>query len=441
MPLRILDYSTLGDADRARLLERAYQQDEQALETARSILARVRSEGKSAVLALTEQYDGARMSDLLVSSEEWKAADAVAPEIQEAFSRAHRNIQEFHKVQKDALEGRSAVIDGTELGFRYVPVETAAMYVPGGKASYPSSVLMGLVPAVQAGVQNRIVITPPDKEGRVLPEVLYCARLAGATAILKAGGAQGIAAAAFGRSAPGVTVPPAQVVVGPGNRYVTAAKVLLSSTGIVRIDLPAGPSEVLVIADHTANPEYAAADLLSQAEHGEDSMAVLVCTSEAFAREVSSWIARGFEERPARRAMKETSIRQHSYALVVKSIEEAVEFSNLFAPEHLELCVQDPEAVLRRITSAGSVFLGNYAPVALGDYYSGTNHILPTGRAGLAYSGLGVETFMRRITFQHPTRESLKNALDPIMVMSRVEGLEFEHGHSVAVRFRENGKS
>lgn len=419
------------------LLERAYQQDEQALETARSVLARVRLEGKAAVLALTEQYDGVRLSDLLVTAEEWKAADSVDAAVREAFAKAHGNIQAFHRVQKDALDERTAVIDGTTLGFRYVPVETAALYVPGGKASYPSSVLMGLVPAVQAGVKNRIVITPPDKNGHVLPEVLYCAQLAGATAVLKAGGAQGIAAAAWGSAAPGIDLPAAQVVVGPGNRYVTAAKVLLASTGTVRIDLPAGPSEVLVIADDSASAEYVAADLLSQAEHGEDSMAVLVCTSEAFAREVSAWIARGFEERPARRSMKETSIRQHSYALIVKSMEEAVEFSNLFAPEHLELCVENPEEMLRRITSAGSVFLGHYAPVALGDYYSGTNHVLPTGRAGLAYSGLGVETFMRRITFQHPTKESLRKAFEPIQVMSRVEGLEFEHGHSVAVRFKD----
>lgn len=440
MPLRILDYSTLGGAEKARLLERAYQQDDQAMQTARAILARVSAEGKAAVLALTEQYDGVRMQDLLVSEEEWNAAE-VSPEIKEAFALAHRNIEAFHRLQKDALQEYRAVIDGTTLGFRYVPVETAALYVPGGKASYPSSVLMGLVPAVQAGVKNRIVITPPDREGKVLPEVLYCARLAGATAILKAGGAQGIAAAACGNNAPGIPLPPAQVVVGPGNRYVTAAKVLVSSTGTVRIDLPAGPSEVLVIADETANAEYTAADLLSQAEHGEDSMAVLVCTSEAFAREVSSWIARGFEERPARRSMKETSIREHSYALIVRSIDEAVEFSNLFAPEHLELCVKNPEAILQRITSAGSVFLGNYAPVALGDYYSGTNHVLPTGRAGLAYSGLGVETFMRRITFQYPTRESLKKSLRPILLMSQVEGLEFEHGHSVAVRFKDEEQS
>jgi len=437
MPLRILDYATLGTPERARLLKRAYQQDQQALETARSVLGRVRLEGKAAVLALTEQFDGVRLTELLVSTEEWKAADSVDSSIKDAFAKAHRNIEAFHRVQKDALEERTAVIEGTTLGFRYAPVETAAVYVPGGKASYPSSVLMGLVPAVAAGVKNRIVVTPPGKDGAVLPEVLYCARLAGATAVLKAGGAQGIAAAAFGNTAPGIDLPPAQAVIGPGNRYVTAAKVLLASTGTVRIDLPAGPSEVLVITDESANAEFVAADLLSQAEHGEDSMAVLVCTSEAFAREVSRWIARGFEERPARRAMKEASIRQHSYALIVKSMEEAVEFSNLFAPEHLELCVKNPEDLLRRITSAGSVFLGHYAPVALGDYYSGTNHVLPTGRAGLAYSGLGVETFMRRITFQHPTKESLRNALEPILVMSKVEGLEFEHGHSVAVRFKE----
>ncbi|MBL8022379.1 MAG: histidinol dehydrogenase [Leptospirales bacterium] len=418
-------------------MQRSYAQDEEAFSVARTILARVEAEGTPAVIEYSQQFDKVRLSDVLVSPEEWKAADTVPAAVRNAFTQAYQNISAFHGLHLESLQNRKTSVAGTELGFKYLPVETAAMYVPGGKASYPSSVLMGLIPAVIAGVKNRLVVTPPDASGSVIPEILFCAKLAGATEIIKAGGVQGLAAAAFGNRAPGLTTKPAQVLVGPGNRYVTAAKAILASRGLLRIDMPAGPSEVLVIADHSARPDFVAADLLSQAEHGSDSAAVLCCLSEEFAKKVDLEIERGFAERPARREMKETSIREHSFALVFENIQEAVDFSNEYAPEHLEICTQNPAELAERITSAGSVFLGHYAPVALGDYFSGTNHILPTGQAAHAFSGLGVETFMKRITFQHPTKESLRQALEPIQIMSKVEGLEFEHGHSVEIRFKD----
>lgn len=437
MALRIVKNSQLTEDQRAHLMRRAYSQDEEAFGVVREILARVEKEGISAIIEYTEKFDKIRLSDVLVSSEEWDAADSVPADVREAFSLAHKNIETFHSLQLESLQNREANVGGTALSFRYRPLETAAMYVPGGKASYPSSVLMGLVPAVIAGVKNRIVVTPPDASGSVIPEILFCARLAGATQIIKAGGAQGVAAAAFGHRAPGLTTRPAQILVGPGNRYVTAAKALLAARGLLRTDMPAGPSEVLVIADQTARADFVAADLLSQAEHGSDSAAVLCCLSEEFAQAVDREIERGFVERPARREMKETSIRQHSVAVVFDKLEDAVDFSNEYAPEHLEICTENPGDIANRITSAGSVFLGHYAPVALGDYFSGTNHILPTGQAAQAFSGLGVDTFMKRITFQHPTKDSLRAALKPIQIMSKVEGLEFEHGHSVEIRFKD----
>jgi histidinol dehydrogenase len=435
MPLRILDESSIDSASRARLIERAYAQDRSAFAAAQGAIDDVEVRGADAVREFTKKFDGVDLSDILVSEEEWARGDLTAPEVQDAFTKAYENILAFHRLQLDSLKGARETIGGTVLGFRYQAVTTAAMYVPGGKASYPSSVLMGLIPAVVAGVKNRIVVTPPDKDGTLLREILFCAKLAGATQIIKAGGSQGIAAAAFGHNAPGLRTPPAQLIIGPGNRYVTAAKSILASRGLVRIDSPAGPSEVLIIADHTARPDFVAADLLSQAEHGEDSAAVLCCLSRKFAQEVSAEIERGFRERPARRGMKEKSIRDHSFAIVFESLENAVFFSNEYAPEHLEICTENPEKVFEGIVSAGSVFLGHFAPVALGDYFSGTNHVLPTGRAAASYSGLGVDTFLKRITYQHPTRESLKEALRPIQVMSKVEGLEHEHGHSVEIRF------
>ncbi len=438
MALRILDGKSLSPSERARLVQRAYAQDRSAFDAAERVLDDVEKRGLAAVQELTKKFDGVDSQDILVTEQEWRAGEAkVSTEVRNAFSLAHENIMRFHALQMKSLSGQETEVGGTRLGFRYQPVETAALYVPGGKASYPSSVLMGLVPAVIAGVKNRIVVTPPAKDGDLLPEVLFCARLAGATGIIKAGGAQGIAAAAFGARSPGLTTPPAQVIVGPGNRFVTAAKSLLAARGLVRIDLPAGPSEVLVIADETARPEFVAADLLSQAEHGEDSQAVLCCLSRSFAESVDREIERGFVERPARRSMKETSIREHSYAVVFSDLAECIAFSNEYAPEHLEICTKDPESVLGAITSAGSVFLGHFAPVALGDYFSGTNHVLPTGQAAQAYSGLGVETFLKRITYQFPTKESLRTALGPIQAMSRVEGLEHEHGHSVDIRFQD----
>jgi len=429
--LKILFARDLRPEEIKELTLRESAQDREAVLAAEQIIDRVEKEGESAVLEYTEKFDRVKLKSLLATPEEFKKApDALTAELRQSFEKARINIREFHELQKPSFERRQIRKEHELIGYKFLPVHGAGIYVPGGKASYPSSVLMGLVPAGIAGVRDPILITPPDSSGSVDPAVLFCANMCGCSRVLKSGGAQGIAAAAFG-----ITGLPSAVIVGPGNRYVTAAKQILTARGVIRMDLPAGPSEVLVIADKTANAAFVAADMLSQAEHGSDSPAVLVTDSVDFAQRVSNEIEKGLSERPQRRAMKEASIRDHSFALVFDDLSAGFDFSNRYAPEHLEICTADPEKDLEKIESAGSIFLGHYSPVALGDYYSGTNHVLPTGGAAHAYSGLGVDSFMKRLTYQMRDAHSLREALDPVLEISRHEGLEHEHGHSVAVRF------
>lgn len=429
--LKIFQSNQLTREERQKLLQRESALDQKAFEIARSILEDVETRGEAAVIELTRKLDGVELDSLLVKKEEFDRAEkSLAPELKEAFTQAAENIRTFHQLQKDILKDTETNLMGTRLGFKYLPVDQAAVYVPGGKASYPSSVLMGVIPALIAGVKSPLILTPPAPDGSVMPAILFAAKLAGTDRVLKAGGAQGIGAAAFGLAGP-----PAQVIVGPGNRYVTAAKSLLTSRGLIRMDMPAGPSEVLVIADKSANPVFVASDMLSQAEHGEDSPAILVTDSMELAEAVSRELEKGIADRPARASMKKTSIVEHSCAIVYGNLEEAIQFSNDYGPEHLEICTENPDQVLEKITSAGSIFVGHYAPVALGDYFSGTNHVLPTGGSAGYYSGLGVDTFMKRLTWQYPTRESLEKAKDHIVRMSVSEGLDQEHGHSVTVRF------
>lgn len=429
---RVFKGSELSADDRRRLIHRSSAGDTDALRIVQAILDDIETRGLTALREITQRLDGFAPDPFVATPEEYALAErSLAPEIKSAFAEALANVRAFHEFQRESLIDRQTTVGSSSIGYMYRPVERVAVYVPGGRAFYPSSVLMGVVPARIAGVKHITLITPAAADGSVHPAVLYCAKMAGADAILKAGGAHGVAAAFHG-----LCTPPAELIIGPGNRYVTAAKNLLAASGRVRIDQPAGPSEVIVIADRSARPAFVAADLLSQAEHGDDSPAILLTDSVELAHAVGREIEKGFEERPHRRAMKEKSIREHSYAIVFDHLDEAVDFSNEYGPEHLEIATDDPASMLPRITAAGSIFLGHYAPVALGDYYSGTNHILPTGGAARMFSGVGVDTFMKRITWQHPTRESLALALGPIRIMSLVEGLDQEHGHSVEVRFK-----
>ncbi len=446
--VRIYDYKNLSKEELKNLCKRASFEDSEAFEIVKKIFTEIQQGGEKSIIEITKRFDGYIPDPLIITKEEFKKSENFLTKSEkEAFLKAYHNIEAFHKFQLKNLKSEKISIEETTLGYFYRPVERAGVYVPGGKALYPSTVLMGVVPAKIAGVEYVVVITPANQNGEIHPSILYCAMLAGADAILKVGGAQGIFAGFLG-----IGVSPLEVIVGPGNRYVTAAKTLISATGKVKIDQPAGPSEVLILADSSANPKFIASDLLSQAEHGEDSICVLLTDSLVLAENVIKEIEIAFQSRTKRLEIKKKSIFENSFFIIFDSFIQEIDhqkvptenlmnafrFINEFAPEHLEICInlyEDLEEFLQHIRSAGSIFIGKYAPVALGDYYSGTNHILPTGGSAKIFSGLGVETFMKRITWQYTTKEGLKKALEPIRIMSQIEGFEEEHGHSVEVRF------
>lgn len=425
----------IREVDRSFDFEPVLQRAKQDLtETSRlvgPILESVRTEGDKALQEFTLRFDKLEPSSFYHPVSEWKGS--IDSELRSALEKAKQNIVEFHKAQlpKDL----DVTVSGNKLGIRYTPIESVSVYAPGGKALYPSTILMGVIPAKIAGVKHVQIVTPPQKEG--IPDGLFAAaKIAGADAIVTVGGAQGIAAAAYGTQ----TVPRSEFVIGPGNKFVTAAKILLSGQGQIGIDSPAGPSEVLVIADDSANPNWVAADLLSQAEHGEDSAAILCTDSMEFAKKVADEIEKAFIERPKRSEIKKASIENESWIFVFPNLEECVEFSNRYAPEHLEIQTRNFSDLFRKIRHAGSVFLGPYSPVAMGDYISGTNHILPTAGGSRIYSSLGVMTFLKRVTYQEVTMESLADLYPYVKTLSEFEGLDEEHGNSVKVRLPKEGE-
>ncbi len=431
--IKIQKLKDIAGKDLEKLFNRFGQDLSEVLQkTVIPIINDVKEQGDSAVKKYNEKFDSVRLDKLLVSEQEiengYKRAD---PDILNAFMNAKVNIEEFHTHQKREMI-RYKRADGTELGVMYQPIEKAAVYAPGGKASYPSSVLMGVIPAQIAGTKEITLVTPPDRDGRISDIILGICRILGINRVVKAGGAHGIAAAGLGTE----SIAKSDIIVGPGNIYVTAAKAHLFSLGAVQIDGLAGPSEVLIISDGSADAEWTARDLLSQAEHEERAFPVLVTTSETFAGKVKEAIAKDIELGKGRHVIKKTSVQNNGIIILVDSIEEAISFSNAFAPEHMEFMVKDQMRYLNRIKNVGSLFLGNYAPVAVGDYYSGTNHILPTGGACRFSSGLSVETFLRRTTFQHLTKEALEIARGPINRMSEAEGFGDMHGGSVNIRFK-----
>ena len=432
--LKILESAKLSKNQLDDLLLRSPINNKAIYRSCSEIITSVQKKGIEALRYYTKKFDGFEAKsekDFIAQDIEFQEAEqSLAENVKSAFNLAAKNIAHFHRFQKKQLKNKKCKVMGSHLGYRYLPIEKAGIYAPGGLASYPSSVLMGLIPAKIAGVEERILITPPSKQGKINPAVLYCAKIAGASSVLKIGGAQGIAASAYGIIAPKVNI-----IVGPGNSYVTASKMLLASQGILAVDLPAGPSEVLVIADESARPDFVAADMLSQAEHGADSCAVLLCLSKKFAQEVSKEISCGIKNRKKRSNLKQSSIKKHSFALVFEEWNALYDFANEYGAEHLELCLKNPKKALPRIKSAGSIFMGHYAPVALGDYCSGSNHILPTGGSARFYSGLGIDSFLKRITYQFPSKKSLNRVQKAIAIMSEQEGLEEEHGHSIKIRF------
>ena len=413
-------------ADWAEMLRRPMQNVSTFFENVSTILKNVKANGDAAVLEYEEQFDKVKLASLVVTEEEMKEAESQVPiELKVAILLAQRNIYTFHKKQK--FEGKKVeTMEGVTCWQKAVGIEKVGLYIPGGTAPLFSTVLMLAVPAKIAGCKEIVLCTPPDKEGKINPAILYAAQVSGVSKIFKAGGVQAIGAMAYGTE----SVPKVYKIFGPGNQYVMAAKQQVAMHDVA-IDMPAGPSEVMVIADETSNPAFVAADLLSQAEHGVDSQVVLVTTSEKFLGEVEYEVQHQLSRLP-RWQIAEKSL-ENSKLILVKGMDEAIEMANEYAPEHLIIETKDYMDLAEKVVNAGSVFLGAYTPESAGDYASGTNHTLPTNGYAKAYSGVSLDSFIRKITFQEINREGIQNIGPAIEVMASNEHLD-AHKNAVSVR-------
>ncbi|MEN6328847.1 MAG: histidinol dehydrogenase [Methanobacteriaceae archaeon] len=412
----------LKDQEGNGILERSQIDAESVTKPVMDIINDVKKNRDQSLKYYTHKFDGASLDQFQVSSHEINTAwDRIEPEVLEALESAAQNIAKFHQAQLPR-EWSITVQEGITAGQIVRPLEKVGCYIPGGRAVYPSTILMTVIPARVAGVDNVICCTPPDDKGEVQDVVLAAAHLAGAHQIFKVGGAQAIAAMAYGTE----SIPAVDKIVGPGNIYVTAAKKLVYGT--VDIDFPAGPSEVLILADEDAHAEYIALDLLAQAEHDPEAASVLVTTSLDLASEVEKQVTL---ELPStkRREIIEESLSKYGRIIVAESMEDAVQFTNRYAPEHLIIMTRKPEQELEGINNAGSIFLGDLTPVAAGDYGSGTNHVLPTSFCARMYSGLSTESFLKKPTVQKLTREGLDNLEKTVVTLAEYEGL-YAHAES-----------
>jgi histidinol dehydrogenase len=428
-PLALLDWAALDDGQRAAALERPAQRAAaRLLEGATRIVEDVRRRGDAALREYTLQLDRVRVESFAVTEEEFRSAETALTAVQlAALRRAIDTVTRFHELQVPGplgLETSPGVICERLI----VPIGAVGLYVPAGTAPLPSTAIMLAVPARIAGCPVRVLCTPPRADGTADPAVLVAARLCGVEVVFKLGGAQAVAAMAYGTA----SVPKVDKIFGPGNAWVTAAKqIVAADAGGAALDMPAGPSEVLVIADHSARPEFVAADLLAQAEHSEDAQVVLVTTSRELATATIAEVGRQMAVLP-RRAITERSIAE-SRVLLVPDLETALEVGNRYAPEHLILQVEYPRAWLDRVRNAGSVFLGAWTPETMGDYCSGTNHVLPTYGHARAYSGLGVADFVKRITVQEVTPTGLADLGRTARTLAELESLD-AHANAVSVR-------
>ncbi len=397
--------------------------------TVNDIINDIRRNGDKALFEYTSRFDGCSIdsSSIRITEDEVKKAyEALDPEFIEVMKKSAENIRQFHEKQK-----RNTWIDtkddGSILGQRILPIEISGVYVPGGKAAYPSSVLMNVVPAKVAGVERIVMCTPPSKDGSVNPGTLVAADIAGVTEMYKAGGAQAIAAMAFGTE----SIPKVDKITGPGNIFVALAK--KACFGHVSIDSIAGPSEILVLADETANPRYVAADLLSQAEHDEMASAILITTSQELAEKASEEVD-GFLKTLSRAEIIKKSLDNYGYIFVAETMEDAIEAANAVASEHLEIITRNPYETMTKIKNAGAIFLGDYSSEPLGDYFAGPNHILPTNRTARFFSPLSVDDFIKKTSIISYSREALCKVHEDIELFAKQEGLT-AHANSVAVRF------
>ena len=411
------------------ILKRPVLETENLFDTVRNIINRVRAGGDRVVMEYEAVFDKAELTSLAVTSAEIEEAEKEVPiELKAAIYLAKRNIETFHSTQR--FEGKKVdTMEGVTCWQKAVAIEKVGLYIPGGTAPLFSTVLMLAIPAKIAGCKEIVLCTPPDKNGKVHPAILFAARLAGVSKIFKVGGVQAIAAMAYGTE----SIPKVYKIFGPGNQYVTAAKQLVSLRDVA-IDMPAGPSEVEVLADESANPVFVAADLLSQAEHGVDSQAMLVTTSEKLQTEVVYEVERQLGYL-TRRDIAEKSLAS-SKLILVKDMEDALELTNAYAPEHLIIETKDYMEVAGQIVNAGSVFLGAFSPESAGDYASGTNHTLPTNGYAKAYSGVSLDSFIRKITFQEILPSGMSAIGPAIEVMAANEHLD-AHKNAVTVRLEE----
>ncbi|MDI9363646.1 MAG: histidinol dehydrogenase [Flavobacterium sp.] len=393
-----------------------------------NVLADIKQNGDAAVVKYTSQFDGVVLDSFIVSEAEiTEAVSLVSDSLKQAIEQAAANIKAFHSKQLSPIEVVETMF-GVQCWRKSVGIEKVGLYIPGGSAPLFSTILMLGIPAQLAGCKKVVLCSPPNKEGKLHPAILFAAQLVGITKVFKIGGVQAIGAMAYGTA----TVPQVYKIFGPGNQYVTCAKQLIQQQNVA-IDMPAGPSEVCVLADDTAVPAYVAADLLSQAEHGADSQVILVSTSEALVNKVIEALT----EQVPLLSRKETALKalENSKAIIVNTLDEAINLVNEYAAEHLIIAYHNADAIAERIVNAGSIFIGNYSPESVGDYASGTNHTLPTNGFAKAYSGVSVDSFVKKITMQKLSPQGLQSIANTVVQMAEAEGLD---AHANAVKIRLN---
>jgi len=421
------NYSDLSSTDIQTLVQRNVDPANEIRAIVEDVIAHVKEHGDSALLDYALKFDKVELDKLYLDKQELTAIAAeISPAQQEALKTAYNNIYKFHQTQLKA-EDKVETMPGVTCWRELRPIEKVGLYIPGGTAVLPSTFLMLVIPARIAGCHEIVVCSPPQKNGKVNAFIAYVALLLGIDKIYLAGGAQAVAAMAYGTQ----TITKVDKIFGPGNQFVTKAKTIIQSTTTTAIDMPAGPSEVLVIADETANPAFVAADLLAQAEHGMDSQSILVCTDSKIADAVLLEVNKQVPGLPRAEIVKVAL--ENSYIVVTQNLDEAMQFSNQYAPEHLILATESWQQITPAIINAGSVFLGNLSPESVGDYASGTNHTLPTSSYSKAYSGVSVDSFVKKITFQHITPEGIKNIGPSVEILAELEGL---HAHKNAVAIR-----
>ncbi|MEM3072900.1 MAG: histidinol dehydrogenase [Candidatus Bathyarchaeia archaeon] len=431
-----------GEASRDdlnRVMRRAELEFKPVFEKAKTVLEEVKRSGDRALKEYSSRFDGVRLEDLKATHEEFEEAEkTLGVEVKKAVKHAAENIRRFHKAQLPPESWFIEVERGVTVGQRITPIDTVGLYVPGGRGSFPSTVLMATIPAKIAGVKRVIICTPPRRDGSVDPATLYAAKTSGVEEVYKVGGAHGIAAMAFGTE----TIPRVDKIVGPGGVWVASAKRLVQLSG-VGIEFTAGPSEIMILADDSAKPEYVAADVLIEAEHGSDSAGVVVTNSPKLAEKAQTLVEdyiRNLPDEPIpRRSFAKEALSKYGAIILTNSLDEAIDFVNEYSPEHLEIMTKDPMRTLKKVRNAGSIYLGDYSPSSVGCYASGVNHIIPTGGDSRVHSPLSVTDFLKRSDITYLSREGLSALKETVLRLSTYEGFP-QHARAVELRFQNQTK-